>query len=94
MNRVGERKMFENRFDGLEFQKIYENIGLKKLNFRFMKQTDRIVSVLRWTNKNKYITKSISNQQREIKGKNKEETCNPVQGQKKNEANEAKKNHY
>lgn len=59
-----------------------------------MKQTERIVSVLRWTNKNKYITKSISNQQREIKGKNKEETCNSVQGQKKNEANEAKKNYY
>lgn len=60
-----------------------------------MKQTERIVSVLRWTNKNKYITKSISNQQREIKGKNKEEeTCNSVQGQKKNEANGAKKNYY
>lgn len=30
MNRELGGKMFENRFDGLEFQKIYENIGLKK----------------------------------------------------------------
>lgn len=53
-------KMFENRFDGLEFQKTCENIDL---------QTERSVSVLKWKNKNKSIPKSISSQQREIKGK-------------------------